>query len=311
MYQSLTSFIRTSNDKFSARKYSGRQKRVIPFKYQLFGMGLNMASHFRNQWAAKVVSDLWFTVFKGERKPWVSKFWQAADEWFDIEVGEHRVPVYTWGQGPLVVTMHGWSGSGTQFRRFITPLVEAGYRVAAFDAPAHGNNPGNQTHLLDFADSLIAIQSQLGKIDTVIAHSLGGMAAVWATHRGLVPAKMVLLGPHMDVQKMFESYSELLNLNSRISKQFHENLGRKMAEILEVDDPWELLSTAKLLANCDYYGLVIFDRDDEEIPQSIFQSILTHCSDCEVLQTEGLGHQKILKDNSVIERVTGFIQRAA
>ncbi len=304
----LAGLTRSSNDLIPAGNSSGRQQRVIPFRYQLFGLGLNFASHFRNQWAARIVSDLWFTVFKSERKPWVDDFWQSADETIDIVVGEHRIPVYFWGTGPLVVTMHGWSGSGTQYRRFIPKLVEAGYRVAAFDAPAHGSNPGNQTHLLDFVDSLIAIQAQIGEIDTVMAHSLGGMAAVWATHQGLMPSNMVLLGPHMDVQKMFESYSELLNLNKKISNQFRENIGQKMAEILAVDDPWILLNTENLMANRNYRGLFIFDNDDEEIPQELFQSILMHWQDCEVLQTEGLGHQKILKDEAVIDRVLSFLQ---
>lgn len=294
----------------TAGNSSGRQQRVIPLKYQLFGQALNLASLVNKRWASQVVSDLWFTVFKSRRRPWVDDFWQAADQRIDITVAQHRIPVSFWGQGPLVVTMHGWSGSGTQYRRFIPKLVDAGYRVAAFDAPAHGYNPGKQTHLLEFVDSLIAIQTQVGAIDTVIAHSLGGMATVWATHQGLKPRNVVLLGPHMDVRKMFESYSELLNLNRKISSQFRKNIGIRMAEILGVDNPWELLCTENLMANRDYRGLLVFDSDDEEIPQALFQSILTHWQGCEVLQTEGLGHQKILKDEGVINQVSSFLKAA-
>ena len=308
MSQLFAESTRSSNKSVPKGNSSGRQQRVVPFKYQLFGLGLNFASHFRNQWAARIASDFWFTVFKSKRKPWVKEFWQSADEQIDIVVGEQRIPVSFWGNGPLVVTMHGWSGSGTQYRRFIPQLVEAGYRIAVFDAPAHGSNPGNQTHLLDFVDALIAIQTQVGEIDTVIAHSLGGMAAVLSTHQGLTPLNMVLIGPHMDVQKMFESYSELLNLNKKVSNQFYQNIGQKMAEILEVDDPWALLNTENLMANRKPRGLLVFDNDDEEIPQELFQSILTHWNDCEVQQTKGLGHQNILKDEAVIDRVLSFLQ---
>ncbi len=308
MSQTPVILTRSSNVKSPAGNSSGRQKRVVPFKYQLLGMGLNLASHFRSRWAAKIAGNLWFTVFKNKRKPWVRQFWQESDECFEIEVGGSQIPVYSWGRGPLIVTMHGWSGSGTQYRRFIPRLVEAGYRVVAFDAPAHGGNPGNQTHLLDFTDSLIQIQAQLGKIDTVIAHSLGSMAAVWATHLGLTPRRMILLGPHMDVSTMFESYSQILNLNEKISNQFRAYIGRRMAEILQVEDPWVLLNTENLMANRDYSGLLVFDRDDEEIPQTIFHRILEHWPGCELLETEGLGHQLILKDEEVIDRVLGFLQ---
>jgi pimeloyl-ACP methyl ester carboxylesterase len=34
---------------------------------------------------------------------------------------------------------------------FINPLVDAGYRVIAFDAPAHGDSGGKRTSLLEFA----------------------------------------------------------------------------------------------------------------------------------------------------------------
>ena len=69
-------------------------------------------------------------MFKKSIKPWVTAFWQQAGQRTELVVGNKTIPAYLWGTGPLVGMMHGWSGTGTQYRRFIPALVEAGYQVA-------------------------------------------------------------------------------------------------------------------------------------------------------------------------------------
>jgi pimeloyl-ACP methyl ester carboxylesterase len=286
-----------------------RHKRIVPLSYQIFGLGLNAVSRIRNEWAADILSNIWFTVFKSKPKRWITEFWQQAETCVELHLKDKSIPVYLWGQGPLVVMMHGWSGSGVQFRRLIPGLVAGGYQVAVFDAPAHGGNPGKYTHLIEFVDSLLAIQQQIGPVDTVLAHSFGGMAAVVAAQRGLSVQQMVLFGPHLDVQEMYQSYSDLLNLNTKLSNRFRDKIGQKMANIFEVDDVWTLLTPEILLAQIEYQGLLIYDKDDEEISQDQFKKIAQHWKGCQTLETKGLGHHHILKDETVIESVLTFLGR--
>ena len=50
-----------------------------------------------------------------------------------------KLAVTTWGEdGPAVLLMHGWGGARAQMTGFVIPLLDAGYRVVAFDQPAHG-----------------------------------------------------------------------------------------------------------------------------------------------------------------------------
>ena len=44
--------------------------------------------------------------------------------------------------GEVVVLAHGWNGRASQFATLVRELVSEGYRVAAFDAPAHGDSAG-------------------------------------------------------------------------------------------------------------------------------------------------------------------------
>lgn len=288
---------------------SGRRKRVIPLTYQMLGLGLNFVSHLRMNWAAEILKGFFFTVFKTPMKPWITEFWQQADSVVDVKIGSQSIPVRLWGEGPLVVMMHGWSGSGAQFRKLIPGLVEAGYQVAAFDAPAHGGNPGKQTHLLEFVDTLLAIQNQIGPIQTLMAHSFGGMASMTASHRGLNVEQMVLFAPHLDVNEIHQSYSDLLNLNPELSRRFHDKIGARMAAITGLDDVWSFFTPQSLLNDRDFSGLLIFDSDDEEIPQDQFKAVAQYWTDCQVLETHGLGHHRVLKDAGVIDAVLGFMGR--
>lgn len=287
---------------------SGRRKRVIPVSFQMAGFCLNLLSRLNNEWPARVLSKIWFTVFKSKPKQWVDDFWQAADQSVVIQLPNKSIPVYSWGKGPLVVLMHGWSGSGTQFRNFIPALVSDGYRVITFDAPAHGRNPGRQSHLLEFSQSLHAIQQQIGEIDTVIAHSLGAMATTVAIQQGLKTEQLVMMAPHLDVQKMFESYSELLNLRPALANRFRALIGHKMSEILDQQDPWTSMNPSALLNHKTPTGMLVYDNEDEEVDAQLFEEIEATWKDCFSLKTDKLGHNKILKDEAVIQSVLTYLK---
>ena len=275
--------------------------------FQTAGFCLNIVSRAHNEWPAQVLSKIWFTVFKSKPKQWVDEFWQQADESISIHLTDKNLPVYSWGKGPLVVLMHGWSGSGTQFRYFIPALVAAGYQVITFDAPAHGQNVGRQSHLLEFTNTLLAIQQQVGEVNTVIAHSLGAMAATLAIQKGLKAQHLVMMAPHLDVQKMFESYSELLNLRPVLAKRFYDLIGQKMYEILDQQDPWAILNPPALLNDKTPTGMLVYDQEDEEVDAVLLAEIEITWKDCTSLKTKGLGHNRILKDEAVIQSVLSYL----
>lgn len=284
-------------------------KRIIPWEYRFIGMAMNIMSLVSVDWAARQLGRLWFSVFKNTPKSWVKKFWMMADRRYEVTLNDQEIAVYSWGQGPLVVLMHGWSGSGTQFRYFIPALVQAGYRVAAFDAPGHGSNPGRYSDLLQFSDSLVAIQQQLGPINTVIAHSLGAMATTLATHRGLMPGRIVLIAPHLDIDEMFNSYADLLNLRAILKQRFRENVKQKIDQLIKIEDSWRLFNINYLLDDNQQSGLLVFDEDDNEVPQKHFREIENHWINAQTVHTRGLGHVQVLKDQNTIASIIDYLRK--
>jgi pimeloyl-ACP methyl ester carboxylesterase len=285
-----------------------RRQRVIPVSFQLSGIVLNLISLIHNEWASSVLERLWFSVFKSKPKPWVARFWQTADEEITLSVEDVTIPIYSWGQGPLIVLMHGWSGSGTQYRYFIPELVTAGFRVICFDAPEHGSNPGRKTDMIRFSASLIAIQKLLGPIDTVIAHSLGAMATTFALQRGLQAQRVVLVAPHLEVQKMFETYRDLLSIRPALAQRFHDKIGRKMKSLMNDTDPWTFLTPDVLLGSPDLRGMLVFDHEDPEVSAAQFEQMDSIWQHKRLYTTRGRGHNRILKDADVVLEVVEYLK---
>src|SRR5215510_9453315 len=92
-----------------------------------------------------------------------------------VHRGRH-IMTWRWGEAdaPAVLLVHGWGGRAAQMRAFVFPLLAAGYRVIAYDQPAHGLSEGKLTGLPDFADVLSEIAASYGAVRAVVAHSLAG-----------------------------------------------------------------------------------------------------------------------------------------
>ena len=73
-----------------------------------------------------------------------------------IEHKGRHIATWRWGSrdAPAVILAHGWGGYAAQMRAFVFPLLSAGYRVIAYDQPAHGVSEGRLTGLPDLADVL-------------------------------------------------------------------------------------------------------------------------------------------------------------
>lgn len=292
----------------SAEPVERKDRRVVPPSFRLAGAAINLWSMFSTEQAARRLSSLWFRVFKKPLKPWVAEFWADADQSYQLEIAGRELVVSAWGQGPLVVMMHGWSGSGTQFRNFIPALVDAGYQVAVFDAPAHGQNSGRQTHVMAFVDTLIAIQQKFESIDTLIAHSLGGMAATLAMRRGLQVRRLVLLAPHLDGEMLLDTYAQLLKLRPGLIQRFRELVRERMDRLLQAEDSHQLLKLEALLDGEHTDGMLVFDQADSEIPIEHFEEIARLWVSAKTIRTHGLGHHRLLKDKQVIGQVIDYLR---
>ncbi|HUQ24782.1 MAG TPA: alpha/beta fold hydrolase [Burkholderiales bacterium] len=219
---------------------------------------------------------------------------------------EHKGrPIATWQWGasdaPAVLLAHGWGGNAAQLRGFVYPLLSAGYRVIAYDQPAHGVSGGKLTGLPDFADVFTELAWHHGGVKAVIAHSLGAAAASLAHARGLPLESMVLVSPPADIVGY-----------SRRFARWHwipEGIRRSMQTAIEdrYGVTWDELEVARLAPRLGARALVIHDRDDRIVPWTQGARVAGLWPKARLLSTDGLGHGRILADEGVARAAAEFI----
>ena len=127
--------------------------------------------------------------------------------------------VTTWGEsGPAVLLMHGWGGARAQMTGFVEPLLSAGYRVVAYDQPAHGESDGKMTNLLEIAPTMDLIKETEGNFDAIIAHSFGTLITSYALVKRNFPppSKLIYFGAFNRLLESLPRFQALANLPDEI-----------------------------------------------------------------------------------------------
>jgi pimeloyl-ACP methyl ester carboxylesterase len=210
---------------------------------------------------------------------------------------------YMWGQGPTILLMHGWESSASYLAGFVKPLVERGFRVVAFDAPAHGTSPGRQTNLVDFSQAEQAVVARFGPVHGVIGHSFGGASTVTMLELNptLSLTRLVLIASPAKLSQAIDSFSRLAHLPASVIHHMNDLIHHRFGRSVDSFD------IKNLAASLPMPGLVIHDRLDDVIPFSEAEAIVSLWPQASLLPTEGLGHRRILRDPQVIRHVVDFL----
>lgn len=213
-----------------------------------------------------------------------------------VDGAGQRLATWSWGSGPTVLLVHGWNGHASQLRSFVPPLIDAGYRVVAFDQPAHGMSTGERAHVVDFANAVDAVGKR-ERPSAIIAHSLGATGAALAIARGLPVKKAALLAPPAEVPYFALGAAKMMGLGPAQAKQM---LARVRDELGDLDalDLRKVAIPAKLF--------VMHDPEDREVPFEHGRTIAEH-ADAIFDAPFGAGHRGMLRDPQLVARIVDFI----
>jgi pimeloyl-ACP methyl ester carboxylesterase len=220
-----------------------------------------------------------------------------------VKLARQRVAVWSWGEGPRVLLVHGWSGYGGQLTAFVAPLVEAGFSVVTYDAPGHGVSSGRSSSLPELAEMVGEVAHATGGPYAVVAHSLGAAATAVAVRDGLAVERAVFLSPPADPRWGIQQFGEWLGLP--------EDVRRRMAARMEAR--FGIMLRELALPNFVPFlkrvpPLHIFhDVGDREVPLSAGEAVARVWPGARLTRTEGLGHHRILYAPQVLEAAVGFI----
>ena len=192
---------------------------------------------------------------------------------------------------------------------FAEHLRRRGFRAVLFDCPAHGDSAGTRTSLIACAHAVREVAEALGPIQFVVAHSLGGLAALLAGGGG----------PPMPRPYPFSGYVLVATPNrfAEVTTKFGAEQGLSPAAQRAYEDRLERLAHRKikdftganLLGATGRPALLLHARDDAEVTFASAEEIAASCPATELQAFDGLGHRKILYAPPVVRAATAFLTR--
>jgi pimeloyl-ACP methyl ester carboxylesterase len=279
-----------------------KSPRPVPTVLKLLRIAFSVGGRLAPDLAGQKAYELWFRPTRFQTPATELNALESANiEHHDFN--GHDIVTYSWGKSEnTVLLVHGWSGRGTQLGSFVEPLVDAGYRVISFDAPAHGKSSGKHTNLYEVADVLVDIQKHYGAFDSVITHSFGGPCVAVALQRGFKASRVISISPPATTKGLVEKFITTLNIPKKAGENMMVRIETAFGKKI-----WHEISMKNTVRDLTIPAMIIHDDHDIDIPWQEGKSVAQAWSNAHFVKTTGLGHRRILRDPAVIKSAVKFI----
>ncbi|MDQ7876740.1 alpha/beta fold hydrolase [Microbacterium sp. QXD-8] len=264
------------------------------------------------RWGAAFAMPLFGSVAKPRpvRPDDEATMWRARHRTVRIAGVDRRgvdVDAYEWGGGARTVLLsHGWNARASQFAPLVRELVAEGYRVVAFDAPAHGSSAGRRTYLVDWLDVFAALQQRYGAFDAMVGHSFGGLATLVGVAGGTDAARVVTIAAPADADLLLSQFQGMLRYSDAVSARMRERFASRYFP--GQPDPFAWLSSVRRPLPAEVPLLVIHDEGDRMVPYAEAGRIVAANHGARLLPTIGLGHNRILAADDVLDAVLTHLE---
>ena len=192
---------------------------------------------------------------------------------------------------------------GANLYPYFSPLLQKGYSVVTFDAPAHGDSEGEQTNYFEITDTVRAMVKSIGKnsLAGIVAHSLGGSAVINCLSRENLQTKTALIAPALRLKELLFNTFEKNGIPKHWYKCIITEIEDEYGYSIEQDNPYVLLE------QLDIEVMIAHDRQDRAVPFKDASKIASQHSNIFLHATKGLGHKHIIKDKCTIDVVLQYM----
>ena len=257
-----------------------------------------VSSTLARKWAIK----LFFSPRTSRQRvpdiPGLEKHWYSYTR---TDGSQSRCRVYTAGNGPSVLLVHGWEGSAWSMSTIAKQLLEKNLRVVLFDYPAHGFSPGKKTNLMEVSSIIQNISARENGLYALVSHSLGAVCSGHAIKSGINPNHFISIGAPTSMDYIVDVFCSMIGASEATKK----GLIDRIEEILQ--GPYKEDSLSHMAQKFDLKGLIIHDKDDRMVPYSHAKELSDVWGNSRVVTTEKLGHNRILKNDAVIQSIAANI----
>jgi pimeloyl-ACP methyl ester carboxylesterase len=264
----------------------------------------NLLSILSKKKAAAAAFKLFTTPQIRVQKDLPPVFTQARE--IDLEFLDYKVKGYAWNATAVkkMLILHGFESTSLNFAQYVTPVVEKGFAVYAFDAPAHGRSTGETVNAMVYRDFIKTVNEKFGPFKYFICHSFGGLALSLALEQ--MPHdesfRVVFIAPATETTTAVDQLFRLFRLKPSLRDAFEAYIKK----IGGYGSDW--FSVNRAAENIYAKLLWVHDRDDDMTPLSDVKPVMNKkFPNFEFYITEGLGHRRIYRDNKVVDKVVSFI----
>lgn len=254
--------------------------------------------------AAEKAFKIFCTPFRKTSKQ-IPPFFEKAEK-LHFEMDGMAIKGYRFNhpQETKVLIIHGFESASKNFEKYIPHLINKGYEVLAFDAPAHGRSDGKEINLPLYLKTLQQIDQRYGPINRFISHSFGGitLSHLLETLPQNENMKAVFIAPATETATSIDLFFTFLKFSPEIRKEFENVILEKGGQ------PLSYYSIRRAIKNIHGPVLWIHDEDDDITP--IKDAIVVkndNPPNVEFHFTKGLGHRKIYRDTEVVRKVVEFL----
>ncbi len=222
----------------------------------------------------------------------------AADERIDLGDG---LVARRWGEGPVVLLVHGFEGNRAQFGAVIGGLLDRSFSAVALDVPAHGESAGNELTAVKFIAAIERALERLGPVHAVVGHSMGGAMALFTLAKSGGATRVALISAPSALGRELLRFAGAMGLSKRGTAAFiasvEDHVGR----------PADDLDVRHIADGVELPVLLIHDQNDHQVPVLESARAAHMLSTAELIVTRGLGHNRLLADPSVVASVVEFV----
>ena len=215
-----------------------------------------------------------------------------------------------WGSGAkAALLVHGWNGRASQFATLVRDLVGEGYRVVAFDAPAHGDSSGRRTDVRDWIGAMHQLTDSEGPFELIVGHSFGAFAALAALRDGVGCPRVVSIAGAGTVSAFHDQFWQTGRMPDAARPAFEAAFYRRLG-----------LSRAAADARYDSLAnplppqtelLIVHDGADRGLDARNSEALrAAHPEQSRLLLTQGYGHNRVLTADPLLDAVLAFAGEA-
>jgi len=210
---------------------------------------------------------------------------------------------------PAVLLVHGWGGHAAQLLPLAGALAARGLQPVLVEMPAHGHSAGSASNLPQFARALdyvaARLQAQGQALQAVVAHSLGANAAAYAVSRGLPVQRLVLLAPPASPSEYTRVFAGFFGLSERTRAAMQRHIEAREGILMPQFEPQAVGPRIRLPV------LVAHDEEDRVNRYADGMAYSQAIAGARLHGTRGLGHLRLLKDETVLAQVADFAAAGA